>query len=323
MSPIGGYFELELLERGKCPFGEGVLLNSGRNALEYILLAMGDVRRLFVPYYTCDVVLEPLHKLSIPYTFYHINQNLELSSLPSLKNDEYLIYTNYFGIKDEYVKMLADRYALHLIVDNAQALFARPIEGVNTIYSPRKYVGLPDGGIVYCVKHIDNAKYEQDVSYGRCSHLLKRIDLDPSEGYGDFKANSAQLIGQPIKRMSKLTKRLLCTVDFGTIKIKRRKNFEFLHEHLVGKNNFIIPSLSTFACPMVYPYLTNDASLRQKLIDNKIFVATYWPNVKDWTTEDMLENELMERLLPIPCDQRYGMEEMNSIVRMILKCTQN
>ena len=95
---IGGYFELELSDRGGFLHDDGVLLNSGRNALEYALRALGDVKSLLVPYYTCDVVMEPIEKLGVPYTFYSINPKLEIEDLPSLKNGEYLIYTNYATI---------------------------------------------------------------------------------------------------------------------------------------------------------------------------------------------------------------------------------
>ena len=315
---IGGYFELELTNRGQFLHDDGLLLNSGRNALEYVLRALGDVKDLYVPYYTCDVVMEPIEKLNIPYTFYHINSKLEIEDLPILKSGQYLIYTNYFGLKDEYITALADQYGRQLIVDNAQAWFAEPIKGVSTIYSPRKYVGVPDGGVAYVLKHIDENSFEQDLSYDRCAHLLKRIDLSPSEGYADFKSNSMHLIGQPIKRMSKLTRRLLASIDFKIVKSKRWENFDYLHEHLCKTNLFVIPSRESFSCPMVYPYLTEDETLRRKLIENKVFVATYWPNVKEWTNESMLEYELAEKLIPIPCDQRYDEKEMEWIVRNML-----
>lgn len=317
MKPIGGYFELELTNCGGFPHDNGIFLNSGRNALEYVLRALGDVKHLYVPYYTCDVVMEPIAKLNIPYSFYHINQGLELDALPSLNAGDYLIYTNYFGIKDEYVRRLAEHYGSQLIVDNAQAWFAESIEDVSTIYSPRKYVGVPDGGVAYCPKRFDESMFEQDYSYERCAHLLKRIDLSPSEGYLDFKANSKQLVGQPIKRMSNLTTKMLNSIGFEAVKNKRRTNFEFLHECLRKTNLFNIPSLDSFACPMVYPFLTDDLTLRQRLIENNVFVATYWPNVREWTSKDMVEYELMERLLPIPCDQRYGIDGMNRIVNTI------
>ena len=316
MDAIGGYFELELSDRGGFLHDDGVLLNTGRNALEYVLQALGDVKHVFVPYYTCDVVLEPLNKLSISYTFYPINQNLELKEWPALQSGEYLIYNNYFGIKDEYVGKLAHRYGSQLIVDNAQAWFAEPINGVSTIYSPRKFVGIPDGGVAYCPKRIDEQSFEQDSSYERCSHLLKRIDLGPSEGYADFRTNSKQLVGQPIKRMSKLTRRMLCSIGFEAIKDKRRKNFGYLHERLKETNLFVMSSMDSFACPMVYPYLTDDASLKQRLIENKVFVATYWPNVSEWCGCEALEYGLARNMVFLPVDQRYGIDEMQRIINL-------
>lgn len=314
MKPIGGYFELELPNRGGFLHDDGVLLNSGRNALEYVFRALGDVKLLYVPYYTCDVVMEPILKLNIPCTFYHINPSLELDVLPSLNAGDYLIFTNYFGIKDEYVKRLADYYGSQLVVDNAQAWFADPIEGVSTIYSPRKYVGVPDGGVAYCPKHLDESVFEQDYSYERCAHLLKRIDLSPSDGYADFKATSKKLVGQPIKRMSKLTKAMLASIDFESVKSKRRENFEYLHKHFCETNLLDLPSLDSFACPMVYSYLVNGASLKQKLIEKQVFVATYWPNVLEWCKPQGWEYELADKVAFIPVDQRYGMEDMQRII---------
>lgn len=317
MIPIGGYFELELPVCGGFLHDDGVLLNSGRNALEYVLRALGGVSHVHIPYYTCDVILEPLDKLGIPYSFYHVNQNLEFDELPTLQNDEFLIYTNYFGIKDEYVKTLARSYGSQLIVDNAQAWFSQPIMGINTIYSPRKFVGIPDGGVAYCIKNTDEKSYEQDVSYDRCSHLLKRMDIGSSEGYADFKSNSNKLSGQPIKLMSNMTRKMLSSIDFEVVKNRRRENFKYLQEHLENMNCLETPSINTFACPMVYPYLTNDLSLRQRLIENKVFVATYWPNVFEWCKPEDWEYKLAESTVFIPIDQRYGVEDMKRIIDTI------
>ena len=315
--PIGGYFELELVNRGGFSHDDGVLLNSGRNALGYVFRALGDVKHLYVPYYTCDVVMEPIEKLNIQYTFYHISQSLELDVLPTLNACDYLIYTNYFGIKDEYVKHLAEHYGSQLIVDNAQAWFADPIEGVSSIYSPRKYVGVPDGGMAYCQKRIDEKMFEQDYSYERCAHLLKRIDLDPSDGYVDFKTTSKKLAGQSIKRMSKLTKSMLVSIDFDEIKTRRIQNYDYLHKNLSETNRLNLPLLDSFACPMVYPYLLNDALLKQKLIEKQVFVATYWPNVLEWCKPQDWEYELAEKTAFIPIDQRYGIDDMQRIVEII------
>lgn len=71
-------------------------------------------------------------------------------------------------------------------------------------------------------------------------------------------------------------------------------------------------------CPMVYPYLCDDDTLRNKLIANKIFVAKYWPNVEKWCGKDGFETYLMNNLIPLPIDQRYGAEEMKRIINVIV-----
>lgn len=314
---IGGYFELELADRGGFPHDDGYCVNSGRNALELILSTLADISRLWIPYYTCEVILEPLEKLEIPYSFYHINCNLELRDDINLKKGEYLLLTNYFGIKDRYVEKMASRYGKQLIVDNSQAFFCEPVDGIKTFYSPRKFVGVPDGGIAIIPDNeIDMSVYEQDCSFDRCSHLLKRIDKGATEGYSDFKNNSQLLKNQPMSRMSRLTTALLRSIDFELIKAHRLRNLKFLHENLGDKNQLkCADECLKSSCPMIYPLMTSrSAELRQKLIGNKIFVATYWPNVSEWCKEGAVENELCSEIVPLPIDQRYDLNDMKRIL---------
>lgn len=90
--PIGGYFELELPCKAEY-YTNAVRLNTGRNCLEYIL-RLRQYKKVYIPYYTCEVVLEPFHKLNIEYEFYHINEKLELADSIQLKEKEAILYTN-------------------------------------------------------------------------------------------------------------------------------------------------------------------------------------------------------------------------------------
>lgn len=318
MKEIGGYFELELNTQKNFLHANGMLVNSGRNALEYILLSLGDVEKVWLPYFTCEVVLEPLEKLGINYAFYPINQNLELSGLINLKQGEYLLYTNYFGIKDEYVKFLVSVYGRFLIVDNAQSYYSEPYKGVSTFYSPRKFFGIPDGGIAVCENEIAEIEYPEDVSFDRCLHLLKRYDVGPQEGYTDFKRNSAKLSGEPIKKMSRLTRNLMKSIDYEGVKFRRRENFRFIHDGLGKMNMLDFPDIGSFECPMIYPFLVgNGDSLKKKLIQESIYVATYWPNVFYWRGENTWEYNLANKMIAIPIDQRYCIEEMEKIIKNI------
>ena len=320
MNAIGGYFELaDLVERGEFPHNDGVLLNTGRNALEYILRSIGDVKHIYLPYYTCEVVLEPLKKLNIPYTYYHINTNFEIVDELKPNEGEYIIANNYYGIKDAYIQKLAEKYGDQLIVDYAQALFAKPLPGIKAFYSMRKYVGVADGGVAYLGNLPDDLVEveEMENTDDHDSHLFKRKQFGAEAGFADYQANEKKLDDQPIRLMSFQTKWLLDHIDYENVVARRRENYKFLNEALCGKNELTLSDLDTFACPMVYPFMMEtDHDLRKELIDNKVFVAKYWPNVK---RKDGYKKEynMATNIIPIPCDQRYGFEEMNKIINII------
>ena len=313
MKTIGGYFSLEL------PFHEeyhkdAIKLNTGRNCLEFILRAR-KYQKVFIPYYTCEAILEPFHKLGVGYEFYHINRQFEIEDDIVLNDKESILYTNYFGLKQKYIENLVQRYNTSLIVDNTQAFFADHILGLDTFYTCRKFFGVPDGAYLYCDALLDDF-YEQDQSFGRMDHLLKRIDLTAEEGYADFRRIDDGLGQQPIRRMSKLTQRIMLSVDYGAVASKRRDNYNLLHSALGFTNCASFP-LGDEEVPMVYPYLSANESLRGHLIKNRIYVALYWPNISQWISADALESNLSIQMIPLPIDQRYGKDDMNYIINVI------
>ena len=315
MDAIGGYFSLELPLREEY-HKDAIRLNTGRNCLEYILRARG-YKKVYVPYYTCEAVMEPINKLGIPYEYYHIDIYLEIRDRFTLKKGEALLYTNYFGLKQRYVELLAEKIGSPLIVDNTQAFYAKPIPSIDTFYTCRKFFGLADGAYLYTDKLLDE-DFEQDESYERMAHLLKRIDLSAEQGYADFRKVEDGLDNKPIRKMSKLTHRIMRSIDYETVAKKRRENYQMLHEVLGEKNNMVLP-LDEDAVPMIYPFLSPFKGIREKLIENKIFVARYWPNVLEWTTKNDVEHLLAYQMQPLPIDQRYGVEDMNRIITLVSK----
>lgn len=313
MEAIGGYFSLELPLREEY-HKEAIKLNTGRNCLEYILRAR-KYGKVYIPYYTCEVVLEPFKKLGISFEFYHVDINFEIRDKFTLNANEGLLYTNYFGLKQQYVEQLAEQNGTRLIVDNTQAFYAKRVEGIDTFYTCRKYFGVADGAYLYCNERLDE-DIEQDESYNKMSHLLKRIDLSAEQGYADFRKVDDGLDNQPIRRMSKLTRRMMQSIDYEKASKIRRENYQYLHESLGSKNDLEL-SLDEDAVPMVYPFMAPVKDLREKLIKNKIFVARYWPNVLDWTNEKDIEYLLAYQMQPLSIDQRYCKKEMDFIIKTI------
>lgn len=309
---IGGYFGLEL-RKGEHYHRNALRLNTGRNCFEYILRAR-KYTHVYIPYYTCEVMLEPLQKLHIPYSFYSIDEQLEPTSLPKLKPNEAFVYTNYYGLKQDYVEQLAHHYSQQLIVDNSQAFFAPHIDGIDTFYTARKFFGVPDGAYLYTEATLDD-EFPHDVSVNRVSHLLKRIESGAENGFPDYQAHEEMLCHQPIKRMSRLTERLLESIDYEAVKQKRRENYQFLNDALREANGLSLELGD--AIPMVYPYLAEKGdSLRQILQQQRIYIATYWPNVRT-SKSGVWEQTLVNNLLPLPIDQRYQKETTQSILNLL------
>lgn len=317
MKAIGGYFELADREQ-ECSLPiDGIALNTCRNALEYIILQLQDIRHIYLPLYTCEAVIEPLKRLPISYSFYYINEQFELADDIELKDGEYIIANNYFGIKDSYISSLVGKYGSRLIVDNAQAFFAPVCSDVMAAYSSRKYLGVADGGIAVGVSSKDLMTYEEDNSSEHNSHLLIRKQRGAEAGFKDFQANECKLDNQPIRRMSAYTEDILAHISYERVIAKRRSNYEYLHQALAEYNLLHLPSMDTFVCPMVYPFISRkDDSLRERLIENKIFVARYWPNVLEWAKPQDKEYEFASKLIPLPIDQRYGEEDMERIIKI-------
>lgn len=306
---IGGYFELEL-RQGEHYHTSALNLSTARNCFEYILRARG-YRHIYIPYYTCDVLLEPLEKLSLNYTFYHIDKTLDPVSLPKLGQDEAFLYTNYYGLKQATVERLASQYGSRLIVDNAQAFFAERLIGIDTFYSARKFFGVPDGAYLYTDCMLQD-EIKRDYSYDRMMHLLKRVDMSAEDGYLDFQRSEQQLCNQPIRLMSALTHRILSSIDYESAKKKRRACFRAM-ERVLGTPGCSL-TIDENAVPMVFPYWSEDPTLRKRLIEHRIYVATYWPNVMKWTNGNAYENELVDKLIPLPLVDKVSVNQINELI---------
>ena len=299
MKEIGGYFELDP-GSGNMPLPNGVLLNSGRNALRHIVRQL-KIKSIWVPEYTCPVVWDALKAEECEFKFYSIG--LDMLPTEKMPRNDFVLYTNYFGCCGKNVEMLAAEYP-NLIVDCAQAYHAQP-KGRASFYSPRKFFGVADGGIAFGV---EAAVYEQDDSSARQQHLIVRKEKGASAGYPLFQAAEESLIDAPIRAMSAETDAALRKFDVETAIQKRLENFAFLHERLQSSFSF---ALADDDVPMVYPYVSDDGALRSRLIEQKIYVAKYWPQLSQ-RAEGMAD-----RIIPMTVDQRYAVDDMRKVILSI------
>ncbi|WP_420384914.1 hypothetical protein [Roseivirga sp.] len=315
MKSIGGYFGLEA--GNFYHFHEGAIkLNTARNALEYILMIRG-YDKVYLPYFICDVIFEPLKRTETEIELYHIDKNFEpLFDFSKVGKNQALLYVNYFGLKNDLIKELVCRCE-NLIIDNSQSFYSKPIAHVDTFYSPRKFFGVPDGAYLYIDETL-KVELKQDVSCDRSEHLLKRIDTGAESGYTSFAKNESRLKNQPIKLMSNLTSHILMSINYESIAEIRRNNFLRIHERL-SEGNFFTFELSAESVPMIYPFWTNRVDLRSSLRSRKVYTPIYWTNVLDICNEKDLEYQFVNNVVYLPIDQRYSFADIDYLVRLILQ----
>ena len=305
MREIGGYIELDTYT-GNLLHDDGIKLNCVRNALAYIIKAK-NIKKLWMPKFMCDSCNKVLSDNNVEVQYYSIG----LDFRPIIKKwDGWLYVVNFYGqLSNEYLSSLGDR----IIVDNAQAYFQNPIKGVDTLYTCRKFFGVADGAILYTDKLIEIE--EQDESFGRMNFLLGRYERSAGEFYQEYVDNNHFFKNELIKRMSKLTENLLHGIDYKMVKNCRTLNFSYLHDklHTINKLNLSVPD-GAFMYPL---YIENGAEIRKQLQAKKIFIPTLWPAVFDLCMEKELEYDMAKNILPLPVDQRYGVENMEYIVNCV------
>lgn len=305
MKEYGGYIELET-NRGSEYHKDMMRLNCGRNCLAHLLRAR-QVKKIFLPDFLCDSVKEVCKKYGVDYEFYSIDEMFRPRFENRLDQGEFLYVVNYYGqITKENIQILKEKFS-DIIVDNVHAFFESPIEGVDTLYSCRKFFGVSDGA--YLSTSLKTPwEYPQDISYKRMGFLLGRLEKGASEFYPEYVKNDKLFDCEPIKEMSKLTQNILKGIDYPFVKKRREDNFSYLSKRLGSRNELV---LQLPKGPYAYPFLIKDGSkIRKKMQERKIYIPTLWPNVLQTNAQNTWEYRLADDVLPLPVDQRYSEEDM-------------
>lgn len=305
MREIGGYFELERF--GGEEYHAGALaLNTARSCLA-LWVRQSGCTTMYLPDYLCPSVAQCLAREGVCIKTYPVGDDLlpRAEIVPGAHEAVYVV--NYYGqLSNEVLRSLREAYR-RIVVDNVQTFFQMPLPGVPTLYSCRKWFGVPDGAYLYA----DGVR-AQDVpagsAAGRFEHLLGRFEETASAWYAAYRASEETLDAQDVLKMSELSHNLLRAVDYGRARSRRTRNFALLHEALKEKNRL---HLTVPDGPFAYPLAVDGAdgrAVRAQLAERKIYVPTLWPGL---TGEAARRSEA---ILPLPVDQRCGDEEMQRIL---------
>lgn len=275
---------------------EIIKLNLARNCLKYICKAYG-INKILLPYYTCPVVWNSLREENCEVKFYHIDKDF----LPTekLKKNDFILYTNYFGINSKNCKKLAKKYP-NIIIDNSQGFFSEPL-GLASFNSLRKFFNVQNGAYLFTSKQLEQV-FEVD-----------KIELQPvsmQENYEKFLKNELFLDAQKqIKAISPKVEKMMNDIDFEAESIKRVRIFKQYEKGLKNFNNIQL-DLNSGDIPYCYPFSPNSEIIKRKLWSKNLVLLQLWKNFP----KSFIESEFLNDTIALPLDNAEYAEKIIEII---------
>ncbi len=348
-SEIGSEFWLEKLQKTSnitlpnwlSSFGEAALTTSGRGAITLLLQqVIPKYKTVLLPSYICESVLLPFIEKGYNCYFYEINEDLSpnVDSVMSFQNIGVFLHMGYFGfqtnsnLKDALKHLKKD--STIVVEDITHTLFSAFSRfEYNDFYvgSIRKWFGLPSGGILASssrsingpILRNDNfSKIRTDALFNKGKYI-KLEDADLKDKFLNQFFEAETIIDHDVAAycIDSFSEGLITLLDADKLLQKRKENFNELSKGLKNSNYFepLFFELNENVCPMFYPILVNNRDqVRKHLTQEKIYCPVHWP-----IPEQVIERDfssalyIYNNILSIPCDQRYGITEMNKIISIL------
>lgn len=327
-------------------WGNYVLTSSGSGALSLMLKYVDGKtisKVVLLPSYICQSVIAPFMKEGYTCYFYDVDKKLkpDLKSIGMFRGKKIGIFVHmgYYGFPTNnnlgsIVKQFKNNNSI--IVENVtHTLFSkykRLEENGYYAASLRKWTGIPSGGLLaFRDQEIQNKLNIQHnfVDIRKRALLLKGEFIRSGnkglkQKYLDMFKEAENILDEDINPYSidSISLDILNRTDTEELVRKRRENFLFLSTN-IKENQLIKPvfgGLPKCVCPMFFPIYTRDGrdEIRGELIKNDIYCPIHWP-VPHCVDLNKFSGskKIYERIISIPCDQRYGLKDMARITKII------
>lgn len=330
---IGGEFEIDLsIQREFVPKPDTYYYASGRTALYQILRSLGPRHtRVWMPDWLCHTMVEAAEMAKTEVVFYELNSDFKVSlealDKSGFRDGEAVLMVNYFGLQDlrPTAKAIKEQYPQSIVIeDDVQAYwcFAEQ-ENPYAVYrftSMRKAFAIPDGGLVKTSRPMPdvtghNTFAPLKVKAGVMKQHRGQDGIKDEDYLALFRQGDDLISENYESSMSDDSKRLFAGTDFGQAKRQRRANAKVILEGLKSLGIKPLIEVPADAVPLFIPiYLENRDEVRKRMFQHEVFCPVHWPleGMEVKKGKKMAEHELS-----LICDQRYGVKEMNEIIKMI------
>lgn len=342
---IGGMFGLTetvepkiATEPGRWKFlnDSNLFLANGRSGIMVLMNRLAPAR-VWMPSYLCPTMIEAVDRKKTNLRFYDVDFNLHVSStdwIYQIQTGDLVVLIDYFGFPmSSEVARLVKEQGGYVLEDACQALLSEHTGQYSdfVLFSPRKTIGVPDGGILAscCNVEFNDIELEAAPSAWWLKMLeaaINRREFDQNGGnrrwYRLFQdTNAATPIGY--FTMSDLSHKLLSNgFEYQGICQRRIENYSILSYSL--KDIALFPVLPKGTVPLGFPIRhPKRDQIRMKLFQEQIYPPVHWLIDGEVPTEFSESHRLACQIMTLTCDQRYGSEDMHRIANSVLKILNN
>ena len=327
------------------------LFRSGRDCLKYIAKIEKECKIAFVPAICCESMAIPFKQYGVGYILYPLNKDYTINEefvLNNIKEHQIILINNYLGLKtkeatikeNEFLDRLKQNHHVVIVRDVTQsleeALYSDKSKDDYTIFSSRKWAGLPDSGVMWSNKDIIVQYDEPDFKYAELKNQAMKIkseylsthDISIKQKFMELFKQAEEIIDNDVKiiEMSEFSKELLYSLDFEKILNIRKSHVKHFEEKLEEVNKSLkekikLLSKGTNCSGQYFPiYVNNQKELQKHLANNNIYCPVIWPMMEELDNAEFgFCNDLVSHMLAIPCDQRYSLEEIDYIIVKIME----
>ena len=331
---LGGIFGLQSTTAGKIgavrkpPFANSPLTYflSARCAI-YSLCCTLKVQKSWLPSYLCPAVIEPFKKLGVAVRFYDSDPEKDAPDARLAKSvgpSDLVLAIHYFGFANRTfpAKDVANRGAI-IVEDASQALFIAQQypESFCTVYSPRKFLGVPDGGVLayspgvpFMSQPLSSPPEDWSSKALAAAEMRRDFDLQlvaENRWFALFREVEESFpVG--LYGCSDVTRNLIDTgTDYDHIRCTRRANYRELSTRL--EEFALFPWLDDDTVPLGFPVRVR-AEVRQTVLESlyakHIYPAVHWDLHGAVPAVHQSSHLLSKSILTLICDQRYTTYDM-------------
>ena len=332
---VGGVFALEkasrptasqsLLSKWTADGRATYLFHNARSCVRYVVADLRP-RRLWLPAYLCPEIEVAVRDVAELVLYYPLDSELNPDGkflVDELRAGDAVLGINYWGkpAAPSWSSALGDIKGVIWIEDCAQTLDTGGAHfGDVRIYSPRKMVGVPDGGVL-----VDRAGILRPPELEPlCSntfmqpYIMRAADpegRDHRTWYARFQEAEASMTPSN-EAMCEATRERLEVIDAELLFGRRSKNYLFLFGELEDLALFSSPPVNWV--PFGFPLVTErHEELWTHLCEHRVFAARHWRGLPSPADEFERLHLLADSVLTIPCDQRYTVSDMARVAELV------